>query len=340
MYNIEFHGNALHSWSHSLSAPKVLLTHRWPPQVEAELSKNFDVTFNVSDQPLSESELREALQNFDAVCPTVTDKLTAELFLAPELRTRIIANYGVGYNHIDVKAATQKQIAVTNTPDVLTDATADLALTLILMLARRAGEGKRLIRNGDWQGWCPTHNMGTMVSGKTLGLIGMGRIGRAVAHRASFGFGMKILYHNRRQLRPDDLAGLEATYHQNLSDMLPHCDFLSLHCPASPETHQIINQQTLALLPRHAFIINTARGDVIDETALVEALRSKTIAGAGLDVYAHEPKVPEALLSMENVVLLPHLGSATLETRTAMGMRVLDNLKAFFNGDRPADCVN
>ncbi len=323
-----------------MSDIKVLLTRRWPQQVESEFGKYFDVTFNTSDIPFSENQLRDAMQIYDALCPTVTDKITAELFLEPDIRTRIIANYGVGYNHIDVQAAANKNITVTNTPDVLTEATADLALTLMLMLARRTREGERLLRNGDWQGWYPTHMMGTMLSGKTLGLIGMGRIGKAVARKASYGFGMKILYHNRRQLKQEELDGLQAIYCRDLENMLPKCDFLSLHCPASTATYQIMNQQTLALLPQHAFLINTARGDVVDEKALVQALQGKTIAGAGLDVYENEPEVPEALLHMDNVVLLPHMGSATLDTRIAMGMRVLENLKAFFSGTKPGDCVS
>lgn len=322
-----------------MSTIKVLLSRRWPQQVEDAFSKHFDVSFNTSDIPLSENQLRDALKNYDALCPTVTDKITAELFQGVTPRTRIIANYGVGYNHINIQAAADKNIIVTNTPDVLTEATADLTLTLMLMLARRTGEGERMLRNGDWQGWYPTHKMGTMLSGKTLGIVGMGRIGNAVAHRAAYGFGMQILYHNRNQLKQHELNGMQADYYPVLENMLPECDFLSLHCPASTETYQIMNQQTLALLPKHAFLINTSRGDVLDENALVQALQTKTIAGAGLDVYKNEPEVPAALLSMENVVLLPHMGSATLDTRIAMGMRVLDNLNAFFSGARPADVV-
>ena len=323
-----------------MSSPKVLLTRRWPQQVEDAFSEHFDVTFNTSDIPLSENQLREALQNFDAICPCVTDSINAELLREPSFRTRIIANYGVGYNHIDVNAAVKNNITVTNTPDVLTDTTADIAMTLILMLARRAGEGERLVRNGDWQGWYPTHMMGAMVSGKTLGLVGMGRIGKAVAHKAAKGFGMQILYHNRSELNKKELPELQAVYCKDLETMLPQCDFVSLHCPGGKETYQMINKQTLELMPQHAFLINTSRGDVIDEVALVQALKAKTIAGAGLDVFAREPAVPDALLTMENVVLLPHLGSATVDTRTTMGMRVLDNLQAFFNGARPADCVS
>jgi len=324
-----------------LSDFKVLLTRHLPEAVEAAFQAQFDVRLNTSDMPLTQQELRNALLHYDAICPTVNDRIPAKLFNKIESpRTRIIANFGVGFNHIDIAAANAKGITVTNTPDVLTDATADLAMTMLLMVARRTGEGERQLRSRQWTGWFPTHLMGNMVSGKTLGIIGMGRIGLAMAHRANKGFGMKILYQNRHPLSADKLGDLEAAYFDSLDAMLAHCDFLSLHCPGGENNRHLLNDRTLALLPKHAYVINTARGDVIDEAALIQALQSGAIAGAGLDVYEKEPAVAEALIKMENVVLLPHLGSATHETRFAMGMRVLDNLKAFFEGKNVPDLVS
>ncbi len=324
-----------------MSDIKVLLTRHLPEAAEIEFQSHFDVTLNPSDAPLSKQQLQEALRNYDAICPTVTDKITADIFQeVSSPRTRILANFGVGYNHIDIAAAHARGITVTNTPDVLTDATADLAMTILLMLARRAGEGERQLRSRQWSGWFPTHLMGNMVSGKTLGIIGMGRIGLAMAHRASKGFGMKILYHNRRPLSSERLGDLQADYFENLAAMLAQCDYLSIHCPGGEKNRHLLNAETLAQLPRHAFIINTARGDVMDESALIRALQTGAIAGAGLDVYEQEPSVPQALMAMENVVLLPHLGSATHETRLAMGLRVLENLKAFFDGRKVPDQVN
>lgn len=315
--------------------PKLLITRTWPAAVEAELNRRYEVTFR--NTPLGVQEWRDALQQYDAVCPCVADKLGAEIFQGSGGRkTRLIANYGVGYNHIDIAAAKQAGVAVSNTPGVLTDATADLAMTLLMMLARRAGEGERQVRAGLWQGWYPTHLMGTMVTGATLGIVGMGRIGLAMAHRAHYGFGMKILYHNRKPVQEPEVAQMDAEYCGDLQQLLARSDFVSIHCPGGAATRHMFNRDNLAQMQPHAFLINTSRGDVVDEVALVEALEARRLAGAGLDVFEQEPQVPALLLQRDDVVLLPHLGSATLETRTAMGLRVLRNLDAFFaGGDLP-----
>jgi len=320
-----------------LSKPKVLITRRWPEAVEKAMSASFDVTLNTDDTPMTAEQLQQALQEYDAICPCVTDSMPETLFSAESFRTQIIGNYGVGFSHIDVDTAKSKGLVVTNTPDVLTDATADLAMTLMLMLARRGGEGERQVRAGDWKGWYPTHLMGTQVTGKTLGVVGMGRIGQAMAEKAHFGFGMRILYHNRKPIPEAESRRLQAEYCTELTWLMSKSDFVALHCPSSPVTRHMINEKTLGYMRPDAFLINTSRGDVVEEKALVKFLQKGLIAGAGLDVYENEPQVPEALLAMENVVLLPHLGSATEETRVDMGMRVLGNLNAFFNGESPPD---
>lgn len=316
---------------------KILITRAWPEPVQAALTERFDVTF--SQQPLGRAEWQAALQEYDAICPCVADRVGADIYDGITVRTRLLANYGVGYNHIDLGAAKAQGIVVTNTPGVLTDATADLAMTLMLMLARRAGEGERQLRQGAWPGWYPTHMMGSMITGATLGIIGMGRIGMAMAARAHHGFGMNILYHNRSAVSDPAVAAMQAEYCADMVDLLRRADFIALHCPGGPATRHMINAEMLAHMQPHAFLINTSRGDVVDEAALIAALLSGRIAGAGLDVFEQEPKVPQALIDMENVVLLPHLGSATLETRTAMGMRVLQNLDAFFAGREVPDRV-
>jgi len=320
-----------------LSKPKVLITRRWPEALEKAMSASFDVTLNTDDTPMTAEQLQQALQEYDAICPCVTDSMPETLFSAESFRTQIIGNYGVGFSHIDVDTAKSKGLVVTNTPDVLTDATADLAMTLMLMLARRGGEGERQVRAGDWKGWYPTHLMGTQVTGKTLGVVGMGRIGQAMAEKAHFGFGMRILYHNRKPIPEAESRRLQAEYCTELTWLMSKSDFVALHCPSSPVTRHMINEKTLGYMRPDAFLINTSRGDVVEEKALVKFLQKGLIAGAGLDVYENEPQVPEALLAMENVVLLPHLGSATEETRVDMGMRVLGNLNAFFNGESPPD---
>jgi lactate dehydrogenase-like 2-hydroxyacid dehydrogenase len=312
--------------------PKVVVTRRLPDPVEEVLRRDFDARLNQDDRALGPEGLQDALRNADALLCTVTDPLTSEVLSAEPLRARMLANFGVGFNHIDTAAAKARGLAVSNTPDVLTEATADIAITLLLMVSRRTGEGERHVRAGAWTGWRPTHLLGTQVSGKVLGLVGMGRIARAVAKRAHHGFGMRVIFHDPFPPTPAEAAALGAEPRSTLEQILEESDFVSLHCPALPETRHLMNRERLARMRRSAFLVNTARGDVVDEAALVDALKQGTIAGAGLDVYEQEPKVSPGLLNMENVVLLPHLGSATRETRVAMGMRALENLRLFFSG--------
>jgi lactate dehydrogenase-like 2-hydroxyacid dehydrogenase len=312
--------------------PTVVVTRRLPEPVERELAHDFDARLNRDDRPLGPEGLREALTTSDALLCTVTDRLTADVLAVEPRRARLLANFGVGFNHIDVEAAKARGLAVSNTPDVLTDATADIAMTLLLTVSRRVGEGERHLRSGAWSGWRPTHMLGTQVSGKTLGLVGMGRIARAVARRAHHGFGMRVIFHDPYPPPADVAAALGAEPRERLEQVLEESDFVSLHCPATPETRHLMNPDRLARLKPGAYLINTARGDVVDEAALVAALRAGRLAGAGLDVYEREPQVSSELLAMENVVLLPHLGSATQETRVAMGMRALENLRLFFKG--------
>jgi lactate dehydrogenase-like 2-hydroxyacid dehydrogenase len=322
-----------------MSKPKVIVTRRWHEAVEKVLLEKFDTQLNEDDHSMSVAELQDALRNADAVLPTVCDKVSVEVLGADNVRAKILGSNGVGFNHIDLDAAKAAGLTVTNTPEVLTDCTADLAMTLLLMVARRAGEGERHVRSKAWTGWRPTHMMGTSVTGKTLGMIGMGRIARAVAARAANGFGMKIIFHDPFPPRPEDLDGFNATQCQSAEEVYANADFVSLHCPGGKETYHLIGAEAFAAMKPGAFLINTARGDVVEEAALVSALKSGKIAGAGLDVYEKEPSIADALLEMENVVLLPHLGSATTETRIAMGMRVVENVEAFFAGNTPRDKV-
>ncbi|WP_075289555.1 2-hydroxyacid dehydrogenase [Pararhizobium arenae] len=317
--------------------PRILVTRKWPQAVERVLAERFDVVFNADDIPLSEAAIAEALARFDAVLPTVSDKLPPAVFAGAKVK--ILGNYGVGYNHIDIAAAKAVGIVVTNTPGVLTDCTADIAMTLLLSIARRAGEGEREVRNGNWTGWRPTHMIGTKVTGKTLGIIGFGRIGQAMAKRCHFGFDMEIVFQNRSKIDPALAARYGARQLDTVEEVLAGSDFVSLHCPGGGGNRHLIDAKRLSLMKPGAFLINTARGDVVDEQALVAALENGTIGGAGLDVYEAEPNVPEALRKLENVVLLPHLGSATEETRMAMGMKVVENVTAFFDGLEPPDRV-
>jgi lactate dehydrogenase-like 2-hydroxyacid dehydrogenase len=322
-----------------MSKPTVIVTRRWPTAVEARLLALFDTQLNTDDRPLTADELKDALRTADAVLPTVTDPITAEVLGAEPLRCRILGNFGVGFNHIDLAAAKSHGITVTNTPDVLTDCTADLAMLLMLMAARRGGEGERHVRAGEWTGWRPTHMMGTKVTGKTLGLVGFGRIARAMAKKAHFGFAMPIIFFDPYPPPPDAVAEVSARFCGTIEEVLRDADFVALHCPGSQENHHLIDAEKLALMKPGAFLINTARGDVVDNAALIQALREGSIAGAGLDVYEGEPMLNPGLLALENVVLLPHLGSASQETRVAMGLRVVDNLTAFFAGQTPRDKV-
>ncbi len=320
--------------------PVVFATRRMPVAVEAALAREFDTRGNLSDERLDESALRIAFAEADAVIPTIGDRVTAAAMDASPLRARIIANFGVGTDHIDLGAARARGLVVTNTPGVLTDCTADLTMALMLAVMRRLGDAEHELRAGEWAGWRPVHIFGTRVSGKTLGLIGFGRIGRAVARRASAGFGMRVLFHTPHPPSPETCAALGAEPRASVEDVLEECDVVSLHAPATPATHHLLDDSRLARLRPHAVVINTARGELLDEAALVAALQSGRIAGAGLDVYENEPRVSPALLAAPNVVLLPHIGSATLETRTAMGLRVLANLRACFAGATPPDIVS
>ncbi len=321
-----------------MSKPRILLTRRWTTAVETYLAQRFDVTRNESDTPMNAAALTAALRDYDAICPTVTDSLSAAVIEATPRRTRVLGNFGVGFNHIDIEAARRAGLVVTNTPDVLTDATADIAITLMLMAARRAGEGEREIRAGRWIGWRPTHLLGVDLSGKTLGLIGYGRIAQATARRAHHGFGMKVLYNSRRRASEAVEADCKATYVAEVDELLRHSDVVSLHCPGGAETFHLLDARRLGLMRDGAILVNTARGPVVDEAALVTALRAGRLR-AGLDVYEQEPKLSPGLAELDNVVLLPHLGSATEETRTAMGMRVAANLERFFAGEAPLDRV-
>lgn len=322
-----------------MSKPKVLLTRRWPASVEHKLQQLYDVTLNHDDHPFSADEIKQALQHYDAVCPTVCDSLPADVLNVANKRCKILGNFGVGYNHIDIAAAQQQGLIVSNTPGVLTESTADIAMTLLLMSARRGAEGDRLVRAGQWTGWCPTHMMSSDVTGATLGLIGFGRIAQAMARKAHHGFGMKILYVKPSPADPAIVADLQAERCDSIETLLPKCDYVSLHCPGGADTRHIINADNLTLMKANAHLINTARGDVVDSQALIEALKEKRIAGAGLDVYENEPHINPGFLTLENATLLPHLGSATIATRTAMGEKVLNNLVAFFSGEALPDRV-
>ena len=319
--------------------PRVLVTRRWPEAVEAAIADRFDAIFNETDRPLSNDDFKLAFKEVDAILPTVTDSIGAALFEAADTRTRILANYGVGFNHIDVDAAKGRGVVVTNTPDVLSECTADLTMTLMLMAARRVSEGEREVREGQWSGWRPTHLLGTKISGKTLGLVGFGRIGREVARRAHHGFGMTVKVYNRSPVDPAVLRTFGAEQVASLDELLPQCDFVSLHCPGGAENRHLIDARRLNRMKPTAYLINTARGEVVDEQALAQALWFETIAGAGLDVYDGEPAVHPDLRACDNAVLLPHLGSATYETREAMGFRVIENLQEFFAGRTPRDRV-
>ncbi|MDF9391656.1 MULTISPECIES: 2-hydroxyacid dehydrogenase [Methylococcus] len=322
-----------------MSKPKILVTRRWPESCESRLRESFDVVFNTDDHPMSRDELKAALRDYDAVLPTVTDTLDADVLGVEPLRCKILGNFGVGFNHIDIEAARRRGITVTNTPDVLTDCTADIAMLLMLEVARRGGEGEREVRSGRWAGWRPTHMLGTKVTGKTLGLVGFGRIARAMAKKAHFGFDMPVIFYDPFPPPQDLIDALGAEQCGTLEEVLERADFVALHCPGSKENRHLINTERLARMKPHAYLINTARGDVVDSEALIDALRNRRIRGAGLDVYEGEPRLNPGFLEFDNVVLFPHLGSATEETRVAMGMRVIDNIAAFFEGRPPRDKV-
>jgi lactate dehydrogenase-like 2-hydroxyacid dehydrogenase len=314
-----------------VARPRVLVTRRWPEEVERQLAERFDVTFNEADVPLGRAALEAAMGKYDVVCPILSDRLDAEVIGAGD-RVKLIANYGVGFEHIDIEAARARGIVVTNTPGALTDATAELALTLILMAARRTGEGERVLRAERWPGWGPTDLLGTALTGKTLGVVGFGRIGIATARKAHHGLGMKIAYYGRRECLPDVARELETQFYPDLHELLAVSDVVSLHTPGGAETANLIDARALTAMKAGSYLINTARGGIVDHAALAEALRRGHLAGAGLDVFPAEPNVPEELLGLENVVLLPHMGSATREARVAMGERALANMVAWAEG--------
>jgi lactate dehydrogenase-like 2-hydroxyacid dehydrogenase len=309
--------------------PVLLLTRRFPDAVMTRAARDYRIITNDDDHPYSPKEIADRAAGADALLVSAVDRIPADLIRALPDSVRMIATFSVGTDHIDLAAAKERGIAVSNTPGVLTDATADIAFLLLLGAARRASEGERLIREGRWEGWGPTQLVGIHVTGKRLAILGMGRIGQAMARRAR-GFDMEIHYHNRRRLPADEEMG--AVYHADADDLLSVADFLSIHSPASPETHRWLNAERIARLPDRAVIINTARGSVVDDEALIAALRSGKLAAAGLDVFENEPKLHPGYAALPNTFLLPHLGSATDKTRNAMGFTALDNLDAFFAG--------
>jgi len=309
--------------------PRILVTRRMPQPVTDRAEALFDVDLNPEDQLYGTEGVLARAAGMDGLLICPTERLPAEAIDALPAGIRIIATYSVGFEHIDLRAAAARNLIVTNTPDVLTDATAEIAMLLLLAAARRATEGSDMVRQDRWRAWALDMLCGVQLTGKTLGIVGMGRIGRATAARAR-AFGMRIRYHNRAEL-PADLAG-GAVFHADLEDMLPQCDFLSLHAPATPETRHLLNAERIALLPRNAVVVNTARGDLVDDAALIAALREGRLFAAGLDVFAGEPNIHPGYRDLPNTFLLPHLGSATVETREAMGMTALDNLEAFFAG--------
>jgi len=314
---------------------KLLITRPHPAAVLDAARAFLDVTVRDSIDPLSDDELRVALHDYDAILPTLGDAFSEQVFAdVPKPRTRILANFGVGYNHIDATAAAVRGVTVTNTPGAVTDATADIAMALILMSARRLGEGERMLRAGKWVGWNPMQMLGLHVTGKTVGIIGMGRIGQAIARRCHHGFGMEVLYANRSE-KHMDFPSEQVPQHE----LARRADIVVVAVPGGRETRHLIGPGFLSSMRPTAHLINISRGDVVDEAALINALQNNTIAGAGLDVYEHEPHVPDALIALENVVLLPHLGTAALDVRTDMGLMAVANLRAYFDGQTPPNVV-
>ncbi|MDV6330383.1 D-glycerate dehydrogenase [Asticcacaulis sp. 201] len=322
-----------------MTLPKILITRPWPKGAQAYMQAKYDVTVNDSGVPLTHDQLIQAMSDYDCVCSSLGDQMDAAVFAVPNARARMIGHYGAGYENIDVAAAKAAGITVSNTPDVLTDATADIALMLMLMTSRRASEGERQLRAGQWKGWGTTALMGQSLEGKTLGLVGFGRIAQATAEKAARALGMKIAYYSRRQASADVEAALDAHYVPSLDGLAAVADVLSLHTPGGAETRHMVDARLLGLMKPTAILINTARGSVVKEDDLAEALKAGTIWAAGLDVYEHEPDVHPALLPLTNAVLLPHLGSATVETREAMGMRAATNVDLFFAGEPVRDRV-
>ncbi len=320
------------------SKPLVIVTRKLPDIIETRMMELFNVRLNLDDQAFSAADMTEAVKEADILVPTVTDRLDAGILAQAGPNLKLIANYGAGVDHIDLASARQRSITVTNTPGVLTEDTADMTLALLLAVPRRLIEGVQLLKDGAWTGWSPTSMRGSRIWGKRLGIIGMGRIGQAVARRAK-AFGLSIHYHNRNRISPDIEEELESTYWESLDQMLARMDIISVNCPHTPATFHLLSARRLKLIQRHAFIINTSRGEVIDETALARMLVAGDLAGAGLDVFENEPAVNPKLLEMPNVVALPHMGSATTEGRNDMGEKVLINIKTFADGHNPPDRV-
>ncbi len=320
------------------ATPKVVVTRELPDTVMDRMEALFDATFNPADTPFTRDQLAAAMAEADVLVPAVTDEIDAALIAGAGERLRLIANFGAGVNHLDLKAARSRGIIVTNTPGVLTEDTADLTLALILSVPRRLAEGEKLVRSGAWTGWSPNGMLGHRIGGKALGIVGMGRIGQAVARRAR-AFGLSIHYHNRHRLPKLVEAELQAQHHPNLDEMLGAIDILTIHTPRNADSECLIDARRIALMGSHVYLINASRGGIVDEEALVEALEAGRLAGAGLDVWRHEPAIDPRLLALPNVVMTPHMGSATLEGRVASGERVIANIRAWADGHRPPDQV-
>ena len=318
--------------------PVVFLTRRLPESTETRMRELFDARLREEDTPLAHAELCAAAETADVLVPTVTDRIDAEVIAAAGDQLKLIASFGTGVDHIDLAAAKARGITVTNTPGVLTEDTADVAMALMLAVPRRIAEGDKVARSGDWTGWAPTGMLGHRINGKRLGIVGMGRIGTAVARRAR-GFGLSIHYHNRKPGHPETEAELEATYWESLDQMLGRVDIVSVNCPHTPATNRLLTRELLSMMQPSAYLVNTSRGEVIDEVALADLLASRQIAGAGLDVYENEPDITAPLIALPNVVLLPHIGSATIEGRLEMGDKVIINIQTFWDGHTPRDRV-
>ncbi|MBP6379527.1 MAG: D-glycerate dehydrogenase [Sphingorhabdus sp.] len=321
-----------------IERPRVAVTRKLLPQIEARMAELFDCRFNADDHPMSADEIVELMQDADILVPTVTDRIDADLIAKAPASLKMFANFGAGVNHIDLAAAKAKGILVTNTPGVFTDDTADLTMALILNVPRRLGEGHRLMRSGEWQGWTPSGMLGHRIGGKTLGIIGFGRIGEAVALRAR-AFGLNIVYNKRHRLPASIEDEMGITFEPDLDRLIAKSDIITLHCPLTAETDKLMSRERIGLMKRDAYLINSSRGELVDEDALIEALQRGRIAGAGLDVYNHEPAIDPRFLAIPNVVLLPHLGSATFEGREASGEKVIANIRIFSDGHRPPDQV-
>ncbi|KTT68309.1 2-hydroxyacid dehydrogenase [Sphingomonas sanguinis] len=318
--------------------PRVVVTRELPDPIIERMAALFDTRLNRSDEKMHRDELAAAMADCDVLVPTVTDAIDADLIASAGPRLKLIANFGAGVNHIDLKAARARGIIVTNTPGVLTEDTADMTMALILSVPRRLPEGEKLVRSGGWKGWSPGGMLGHRIGGKALGVVGMGRIGQAVARRAR-AFGLSIHYHNRRRLPASIEAELGATWHPDLDAMLGAVDIVSIHTPLNADSHDLIDRRRIALLRPHVYLINASRGGIVDEDALVDALEAGQLAGAGLDVWRHEPEIDPRLLALPNVVLTPHMGSATLEGRVASGEKVIANIRSWADGHRPPDQV-